>query len=88
MSDQALPVSNGIEASSGKGAGDENFPVGSVLIARRLRPHVMRFYDFARAADDVADSPDLTAAEKLARCLAAKSRPGADYRPSSRQTSG
>jgi farnesyl-diphosphate farnesyltransferase len=67
MSDQALPASNGIEASSGKGAGDENFPVGSILISRNLRPHVMRFYDFARAADDVADSPDLPAHEKLSR---------------------
>ena len=52
---------------SGKGKGDENFPVGSLLIARRLRPHVHAYYDFARAADDVSDSPDLAAAEKIAR---------------------
>ncbi len=57
----------GIETPSGKGAGDENFPVASVLIARRLRPHVMRFYAFARAADDVADSPDLAPDEKVRR---------------------
>lgn len=56
-----------IETPSGKGAGDENFPVASVLIARRLRPHVMRFYAFARAADDIADNPGLAPEEKLRR---------------------
>lgn len=45
----------------------ENFPVGSILIDRRLRPHVHAFYAFARHADDIADSPSLRAAEKLAR---------------------
>lgn len=38
-----------------KGAGDENFPVGSWLIARKLRPCVEAYYTFARRADDVAD---------------------------------
>ncbi|RME65496.1 MAG: squalene synthase HpnC, partial [Alphaproteobacteria bacterium] len=33
-----------IETPSGKGAADENFPVGSRLIAPALRPHVMAFY--------------------------------------------
>ena len=56
-----------VETPSGKGAGDENFPVASLLIARRLRPHVMRFYAFARAADDVADNPDLAPDEKVRR---------------------
>ena len=51
---------------SGKGRGDENFPVG-VLIAPRLRPHVHAYYAFVRAADDVSDSPDLAADEKVAR---------------------
>lgn len=46
----------------------ENFPVGSWLVAKRLRPVVHAYYRFARTADDVADSPDLTAAEKV-RCL-------------------
>ena len=59
-----------IEAPSGKTAGDENFPVGSWLIAPRLRRHVMAFYGFARAADDIADSPDLAAEEKLRRLQA------------------
>lgn len=56
-----------IEASSGKGAGDENFPVGSILIAPPLRPHVKAYYDFARAADDIGDAPHLSADEKLHR---------------------
>lgn len=53
--------------ASGKAARDENFPVGSWLIAAALRPHVRAFYAFARAADDVADRPDLTPDRKLAR---------------------
>ena len=56
-----------VEAPSGKGKNDENFPVGSILIRPALRPHVHAFYDFARNADDIADSPDLPAAEKLRR---------------------
>lgn len=56
-----------LETPSGKSAGDENFPVGSILIAARLRPHVAAFYAFARAADDIADNPDLTPADKIAR---------------------
>lgn len=55
------------ETPSGKGAGDENFPVGSFLIARRLRPHVASFYAFARAIDDIADNPGLEAADKIRR---------------------
>ncbi|PKP84187.1 MAG: squalene synthase HpnC [Alphaproteobacteria bacterium HGW-Alphaproteobacteria-2] len=51
--------------SSGKTARDENFPVGSWLIAAPLRLHVANFYTFARAADDVADARGLPAAEKL-----------------------
>jgi farnesyl-diphosphate farnesyltransferase len=56
-----------IETPSGKGRGDENFPVGSWLIRRSLRPHVHAFYRFAREADDIADNPDLPADEKLRR---------------------
>jgi squalene synthase HpnC len=33
----------------------ENFPVGSFLVPKRLRPHVHRIYAFARIADDIAD---------------------------------
>jgi hydroxysqualene synthase len=57
----------GVETPSGKGSQDENFPVGSWLIRRDLRPHVHAFYRFARQADDIADNPHLSAEEKLRR---------------------
>jgi farnesyl-diphosphate farnesyltransferase len=56
-----------VEAWSGKDRGDENFPVGSLLIRRDLRAHVHAFYAFARNADDIADSGVLPADEKIAR---------------------
>ena len=56
-----------VEAWSGKDRGDENFPVGSVLIAAPLRAHVHAYYAFARNGDDIADSPTLSPAEKIAR---------------------
>jgi len=56
-----------VEAPSGKGASDENFPVASRLIEARFRPHIMAFYAFVRAADDIADSASLPAGEKLRR---------------------
>jgi hydroxysqualene synthase len=61
------PGAAGVEAPSGKGRGDENFPVGSWLIRRDLRVHVHAFYRFARNADDIADSPLLAADDKLRR---------------------
>lgn len=61
------PVDASVEAPSGKSRGDENFPVGSRLIRRSLRPHVHAYYAFARNADDIADSPALSPAEKVAR---------------------
>ena len=68
MSAAAAPTAReDADLRSGKGRGDENFPVGSVLIARRLRPHVFAYYDFVRAADDVSDSPDLAPDEKIRR---------------------
>ena len=56
-----------VETPSGKGAADENFPVGSFLLPARLRPHVSRYYAFARAIDDIADNPDLAPDDKIAR---------------------
>lgn len=55
------------ETPSGKGAADENFPVGSWLIPRALRPHVASYYAFARAIDDIADNPAIPADDKIAR---------------------
>jgi farnesyl-diphosphate farnesyltransferase len=56
-----------VEEWSGKDRGDENFPVGSLLISARLRPHVHAFYAYARNADDIADSPVLAPEDKVAR---------------------
>jgi len=58
---------NPIETPSGKGAQDENFPVGSMLLPARLRPHVAKYYAFARAIDDIADNAELSPEEKVAR---------------------
>lgn len=58
---------SGVEHPSGKNQSGENFPVGSWLIRRPLRPHVHAFYRFARNADDIADAPDLSSDEKLRR---------------------
>ncbi|MBI1393392.1 MAG: squalene synthase HpnC [Alphaproteobacteria bacterium] len=63
----AVDAALGVEKPSGKGAKDENFPVGSFLIDAKLRPHVATFYAFARAIDDIADDEDLPDAEKVRR---------------------
>ena len=49
----------------------ENFPVGSVLVPRRLRKHFYSIYAFARTADDFADEgAGLTAEQRLAQLSA------------------
>jgi squalene synthase HpnC len=53
------------EARSGKTHRDENFPVASRLVSPRHRAPILTFYNFVRAADDVADHPTLPPAEKL-----------------------
>ena len=53
------------DAKSGKGHRDENFPVASRLIHPRHRGAIVAFYRFVRAADDVADHPDLAPDEKI-----------------------
>jgi hydroxysqualene synthase len=45
----------------------ENFPVASLLIAPKHRAAILAYYRFARGADDIADSPALSADAKLAR---------------------
>jgi len=67
MEASTVPASPALEAPSGKNAGTENFPVGSFLIRRDLRPHVHAFYRFARTADDIADSASLAGEEKIRR---------------------
>lgn len=60
-------MTSSAQLRSGKGAGDENFPVASWLIKRRHRPVILAFYEFVRVADDIADHPTLASSEKLAR---------------------
>lgn len=43
----------------------ENFPVAGWFIARPLRPAVQAYYNFARRADDIADSASLSIIAKL-----------------------
>ena len=58
------------DLSSGKGHRDENFPVGSFLIAKRHRKAIMAFYKVARMADDIVDNPVAAPREKDARLAA------------------
>lgn len=44
----------------------ENFPVGSLLLPRRMRRAVHVIYHFARHADDLADEGDAEPAQRLA----------------------
>ena len=44
----------------------ENFPVGSRLIPKPLRPHVHAIYAFARVADDYADEPQYADSTRMA----------------------
>ncbi|NDP43372.1 MAG: squalene/phytoene synthase family protein, partial [Aromatoleum sp.] len=44
----------------------ENFPVASFLLPRAFRSAVVAIYRFARAADDLADEGDASAAARLA----------------------
>ncbi len=59
-------MSSVAELGSGKGHHDENFPVASFLIAPKHRAPVLAFYNFVRAADDVADNASTPPDEKLA----------------------
>ena len=45
----------------------ENFPVASLLMPRRLRPHVAAVYAFARHADDLADEGVATTDQRRER---------------------
>ena len=58
-------MSGAADFASGKGHRDENFPVASRLVRAELRPTILAFYRFARAADDVADHATADAEQKL-----------------------
>jgi len=51
---------------SGKGSGDENFPVASWVVAPPHRRPIMSFYEFVRIADDISDHAQMKPADKLA----------------------
>ena len=67
MSQPTGSVPLNVETWSGKGRHDENFPVGSHLVARKYREPIHRYYTFARNADDIADSGTLSPEEKTSR---------------------
>lgn len=67
MTDLSSTTVLDVETWSGKDRQDENFPVGSRLIARKFRDPIHRYYAFARNADDIADSPSLSPQDKIAR---------------------
>ena len=52
---------------TGKNQYNENFPVGSFLLSKTVRPLIRAFYLFARTADDIADDPVLDRPTKLAK---------------------
>ena len=54
----------------------ENFPVGSILLPRRMRRAVHAIYHFARYADDIADEGDAQPAERLAALQALRDELG------------
>jgi squalene synthase HpnC len=60
-------VTGAADFASGKGHRDENFPVASRLVRAELRPTILAFYRFARAADDVADHDSASPERKLAQ---------------------
>ena len=51
---------------SGKGSGDENFPVASWVVAPPHRRPILSFYEFVRIADDIADHASMLPQDKLA----------------------
>jgi squalene synthase HpnC len=59
-------VERALTFASAKGHRDENFPVASFLIRPCHRAVILAFYDFARAADDIADHPSATPQQKFA----------------------
>lgn len=48
----------------------ENFPVGSLVLPRRLRKPIHAIYRFARTADDIADEGDADATTRLTQLQA------------------
>ena len=49
---------------SGKSHSDENFPVASFLMTKKIRSIIRVFYFFARMADDIVDHQNLSSNQK------------------------
>ena len=49
---------------SGKSHSDENFPVASFLMTKKIRSIIRVFYFFARMADDILDHQNLSSNQK------------------------
>src|ERR1051325_3241627 len=58
----------------------ENFPVGSHLIPKKLRPHFFALYAFMRTADDFADLPHRSSKERLSELKAWREKLDAIYK--------
>ena len=54
-----------LKFTSGKNHEEENFPVSSFLISTKKKNQIRKFYKFARIADDIADSKELSSREKV-----------------------
>ena len=50
---------------SGKKFQDENFPVASFIIKKKIKKTIRLFYSFARMADDIADNNKISSKNKL-----------------------
>lgn len=71
-----------IDISAEKNISYENFPVGSWLLPKVLRIHILTFYNFARAADDIADAINIDAnakQQKLNRFSAGITKNNSEY---------
>ena len=59
---------------SGKSFKDENFPVASFMINRKLKEFIRHFYFFARTSDDIADHEKLKILSYFDKCLKEKKK--------------
>lgn len=62
MNNQNKPIKNYLSSAQSH---YENFPVGSLLLPKRLREPIALIYHFARQADDFADEGNLSVEERL-----------------------
>ena len=69
ISTKGINIENDVShLMSGKSYPDENFPVASFLMTKKIRSIVRVFYFFARMADDIADHQKLSSNQKKKFC--------------------